>query len=258
MIGIAACLKPQIGVWVLLYYLLRGRKQLILGAIAAGTTVAAILLLHPIPVSAAIADYHANLQYWFAPGRPAGFTPGAFPYHVNMTQVVLYPMVHSVVAANLIARILFGSGLAVWILILWRARFRIPAPLAIASLLALSFVSIYHSVSDATILTLALAWALPADDRPWNHIKVSTCVIFLLMMLPGHSLLMRFSPHIAASIISAWWWNLFVARYFVWLLFALNLTLLLGLWESAQSLDPSGAGEQKRSFSIPHTGAAIY
>jgi|GEM_PF-3443399 hypothetical protein len=262
-IGITGCLKPQIGVWVLLYYLLRRRKHVFLGALAAGAVVAAVLFLHPIPVSDAISSYRANVQYWFAPGRPAGFTPGAFPFHVNMTQVILYQFVHSVFAANLIARLLFVSGLAVWILILWRARFRIPAPLAIASLLALSFISLYHSVSDTTILTLALCWAIPAGQQPWTRIKIATCVIFLLMMLPGHSALMRLSPHIASSITTAWWWNLFVARYFVWLLLALNVVLLFGLWESAResarNIREPGDGEQKhrRTFSILHAGSAI-
>jgi Glycosyltransferase family 87 len=35
-LGIAACLKPQIAIWVLLYYLLSGRKQVFVGALATG------------------------------------------------------------------------------------------------------------------------------------------------------------------------------------------------------------------------------
>jgi hypothetical protein len=239
-IGIAASLKPQIGVWVLLYYLLRGRKQVFFGALAAGALVAAILLLQPVALFNAISDYRANLQYWFAPGRPYGFTEGALPFHVNIIQVILYPLLHSVFASNLIAYSLFVSGVAVWTLMLWRTNFRIPAPLAISSLLALSFLSFYHSVSDATILTLALCWAIPAEHQSWTRIRIVTCVLFLLMMLPGHSALMRLSPHIGASITTAWWWNLFVARYFVWLLLALNVVLLFGLWDSARSIHESG------------------
>jgi hypothetical protein len=233
-LGIAACLKPQIGFWVLLYYLLRGRKRVFFGALTACASVAAILLLRPAPLFNGISDYRANLHYWFAPGRPFGFTEGAFPFHVNMIQVILYRLSLSVVAANLIAHILFVSGFALWILILWRARFRISVPLAISSLLALSFLSLYHSVSDATILTLALCWAVE-ERQPWTQTKIVTCVLFLLLMLPGHSALMRLSPHIGSSITTAWWWNLFVARYFVWLLLALNVVLLIGLWESARS-----------------------
>ena len=244
-LGLATCLKPQIGIWVLLYYLLRWRWRLIAGAGVTGLCAAALLLLHPISLSEAIAHYKANQWYWFAPGHPAGFTPGGFPYHVNMFQVIAYQLVHSVAGANWIARILFVAGIAAWLGILWRAKFRLPATLAISSLMALSFVSMYHSVSDVTALTLALCWAIPGESQAgtsqawtpqsWTKIRVAVCAIFLLMMLPGHSLLMRFSPHLPAAMTTSWWWSLFVARYFVWLLFALNVALLAGLWGAGKS-----------------------
>jgi hypothetical protein len=155
---------------------------------------------------------------------------------VNIVQVVLYQWLHNVFESNLIAYGLYLSGIVFWSLMLWRARFRIPAPLAIASLIALSFISLYHSVADTTILTLALAWAIPAEEQPWTRTRIAICVIFLLMMLPGHSALMRLAPGLAASITSAWWWQLFVARYFVWLLSALNVALLFGMWESVREI----------------------
>jgi hypothetical protein len=235
-VGIATCLKPQIGIWILLYYLLRGRKKMFFAALAAGAGVAAIVLSRPSVLFDSLPDYRANLHYWFAPGRPYGFSEGALPFHVNIVQVVLYQWLHNVFESNLIAYGLYLSGIVFWSLMLWRARFRIPAPLAIASLIALSFISLYHSVADTTILTLALAWAIPAEEQPWTRTRIAICVIFLLMMLPGHSALMRLAPGLAASITSAWWWQLFVARYFVWLLSALNVALLFGMWESVREI----------------------
>jgi hypothetical protein len=256
-VGIAACLKPQIGLWILLYYLLRGRRQVLFGALAAGAPVAAILLLRPVVLFESLPDYWANLHFWFAPGRPYGFTEGALPFHVNIAQILLYQGFHNVFAPNVIAHLLFLSGLAFWSLMLWRASFRIPATLAIASLLALSFVSLYHSVADTTILTLALCWAIPAGNQSWTRTRIAICVVLLLMMLPGHSALMRLSPHIGAQITTAWWWRLFVARYFVWLLLALNVTLLFGMWESAQ--DPLVAGDREpQTLPIRRVRPAIY
>jgi hypothetical protein len=234
-LGLATCLKPQIGIWVLLYYLLRGRWRLIGGAAVMGLVAAGLLLLHPIPVSDATTHYKANQWYWFAPGHPAGFTPGGFPYHVNMFQVILYQLVHSVSGANWIARGLFVAGIVAWLGIVWRTRFRVPVVLAISSLVALSFVSMYHSVSDVTVLTLALCWAIPAGSKAWARPGIAVCVIFFLMMLPGHSVLMRFSPRLPEAVTMSWWWSLFVARYFVWLLFALNVALLAGLWGAGKS-----------------------
>lgn len=235
-LGIAGCLKPQIGVWILLYYVLRRRQRVFFGACAAAALVAAALLLRPLPVLATFASYRANLQHWFAPGRPYGFTEGALPFHVNIIQVILYQLLHSAFAANIIAQAIFLIGLILWISILWHTGFRVPVPLAISSLLALSFLSLYHSVSDTTILTLSLCWAIPTERQPWTNVKRLICGIMLLLMLPGHSALMRLSPHLNSSITMTGWWNLLVARYFVWLLSLLNVALLLALWKSAADL----------------------
>lgn len=255
--GLATCFKPQIGIWILFYYLLRGRKKMFFTALAAAASVAALVLSRPAVLFGSIPDYRANLLYWFAPGRPYGFSEGALPFHVNIVQVILYQWFHNVFASNVIAHLLYLTGIVFWGWMLWRARFRIPASLAIASLIALSFISLYHSVADTTILTLALAWSIPAEEQPWTRIRIAIGVIFLGMMLPGHSALMRLSPHLAASVTSAWWWHLFVARYFVWLLSALNVALLCGMWQSAQEMRAAGA-QPGQSFLIPSAGSAIY
>jgi len=235
LLGFAGCLKPQLAFWICVYYLCRLRGKMLLAAVMPGLALTAIYLRHAVALPTVIAGYRANVRYWFAPGRPDGFTEGARPYHVNMMQVVLYQMVHSVAASNLVAYVLFLAGVAVWFRFLWRARFRLPVPLAISSLLALSFLALYHSVSDVTLLLLALCWALPSEGQPWTRARVWTCVIFLLLMLPGHSVLMRYSPRLDISITARWWWHLFVERYFVWLLLALNIAVLGGLQESTRS-----------------------
>ena len=234
-LGTAAALKPQVAFWILVYYLFRRRARLLLGAVIPAAALTAIFFTRAVALSTVIASYRANLRFWFAPGRPDGFTEGARPYHVNMIQVVLYQIVHSVSAANLLAHGLFAAGLVVWILILWRSRFRAPFSLAISSLLALSFLSMYHSVSDVTFLTLALCWAVPMEPQPWTRSRIWTCALFLIMTLPGHSALMRFSPHLGAMT-AQWWWHLFVERYFVWLLVALNVVLLASLRNSAAEM----------------------
>jgi hypothetical protein len=256
-VGVATCLKPQIGIWIILYYLLRGRRKMFCSALAAAAAVAAMLWSRSAVLLESLPDYRANLHYSFAPGRPYGFSEGALPFHVNIVQVILYQSLHSVFASNLIAYVLYLSGIAFWGWMLWRARFRIPASLAIASLMALSFIALYHSVADTTILTLALGWAIPAEEQSWTRIRIAIGVIFLLMMLPGHSALMRISPYVAASVTSAWWWRLFVTRYFVWLLSALNVALLFGMWQSAQEVRAADAPPGP-SFLIPRAGAAIY
>ena len=59
--------------------------------------------------------------------------------------------------------------------------------------------------------------------------KRATCILFLLMMLPGHSVLIRSAPHLSSAVTESWWWKLLVARYFIWLLLGLNGVLLYAL-----------------------------
>jgi hypothetical protein len=236
-LGIAAALKPQLGIWFLAFYFLQLRKRVFVGSLLPAAALALAFVRYPVPAETLISSYRSNLLYWFGPGRLYGFTEGALPFHVNNTQVIFFQLLHNIGAANFLAYGLFVCGLMVWIVAVWRARFRVSAPLPIASLTALSFVALYHSVSDATILTLALCWAIGDRERP-QHARWARCatsVIFLLLMLPGHSVLMRVTPHLALWVTDSWEWKLLIARYFVWLLAALNIVLLLALIESSHS-----------------------
>ena len=242
-LGIATALKPQLGLWVLAFYLFQFRKRFVLGALLPAAAMVVALINYPVPASTLISSYRSNLQYWFEPGRLIGFTEGAMPFHVNTCQVILYQLLHRVTAANLLAHGLFVCGLAIWSFAVWRARFRLPIPLAVSSLLALSFISLYHSVSDVTVLTLALCWAYREEQEPLNWSQLATCIIFLLLMLPGHSILIRSAPHLSAWVTESWWWKLLAARYFTWLLLALNAVLLYAFVTSTHA-DKHLAGPQ--------------
>jgi hypothetical protein len=228
-LGIAIALKPQLGIWFLIFFLIQFRKRILAGALLAPILLGLAFLRYPVPAATLMSSYRSNLEYWFAPGGLYGFTEGALPFHVNTTQIIFYQLVHRVRAASLLAHGLFALGLSAWGSALWRYRCRVSVPLAISSLAALSFISLYHSVSDVTILTLALCWIFSQPEKVWNGAKWAALVLLLLLALPGHSALMRLSPYLAAWLTESWWWKLLVARYFVWLLVGFNLSLLYPL-----------------------------
>jgi len=225
---LATFLKPQLGAWALLYCLIQRRKWVFAGAALPGVLFAVPLLqLRPLAATLAF-SYQSNLRYWFEAGRPYGFTEGALPFHVNEMQVVLFQLWRNPEGVNFCAHGLFLVGISIWGYALWRGRFRAPTYLALSSLTALSFISLYHSVSDATALTLLLCWIFKAEQAGDWSVRLAR-VIFFLILLPGHSLLMRIAPHLNPLITQMWWWKLFVARYFVWLLLGLNAALLFAL-----------------------------
>jgi hypothetical protein len=240
-LAIATLLKPQLGIWILLYYAIQGRTRIIAGAFLPPIPFALAQLWYPVPLATILAGYRHNYQYWYGPGGPSGFTKGAVPFHVNNIQILLYQAWPNMRGVNLLAHGIFACALAIWMFALWRGKFRLPAPLAIAALLSLSFISLYHSVSDTSILVLALCWAIkpdnerePSNRSSWNWSKRDwpqklTCGVLLLMLLPGQSVLLRVAPHLSVAVTGAWWWRLLVARYFIWLLVALDGALLAGM-----------------------------
>jgi len=249
LLSFATLLKPQLGIWVLIYYLIQRRKWFLVGAALPVFTFSFILLGYPVPAHVLISTYRLNLEHWFGVGRPYGFTEGALPFHVNNIQVILFQLWHRAPAVNVLAHAIFLGGLVIWLCAVWRGRFRAPVPLVVSSLIALSFVSLYHSVSDVAILTLALCWALKRERETWTWPQRLTCLILLLMLLPGHSALMRITPHLTSQLTRSWWWKLFVARYFVWLLFALNVVLLRALVASSTT---SCSADATREIRLAH------
>jgi hypothetical protein len=231
LLGLAVCLKPQIGVWLCVYYLLRGRLKILSSSLAIGLFIAALFFLHPIPCHSLIVSYRSNMQHWFGPEGPYGFMGAVSSLTLRM-QGIVYRLTHSAFVSIWIAQILFLSGAVTWGILVWRFGDRIPSSLAIASLLTLSFLSLYHSIPDASVLTIALCDAFPASLRRWTRTQTLTCLLLSLMMLPGRSIFGFLYHHLNSSITRSWWWDVFFVRYFVWLLLALSLTLLLRMREA--------------------------
>ncbi len=229
LLGIVVCLKPQIGLWPALYYLIRGRFRLVSMSVAVGAAITAVFFLHPIRLQLLIESYRSNLQHWFGPGGPYGFTEGSVPSLLLRTQGILYQVTHSVTASSYLAQILFLSGAAAWFIAVWRGGNRIPAPLAIASLWSLSFLSFYHSIPDASVLTLSLYGALPL--RSWTRKQQLTYALLFLIMLPERSIFVFLHHHLNRSVTQSWWWDLFLARHFAWLLVGLSFALIMQMYE---------------------------
>ena len=232
LLGLATCLKPQIGIWIAIYYLLRGRFKIVGPAIAVGVTVSALFFLHPIPLHVLLSSYRANLEHWFAPGGLYGFTEGSVSFNLLRTQGIFYRLVHSVAAASWMAYVLFLVFGGLWVVLLWRFREKIPSPLAVVTLIAISFLAFYHSIPDVALITLAVVDAFPQSLTSWTTLQKWICLLLFIVMLPQRSMFVFLIHHLSAHITQSWWWDLFFTRYMVWLLVALSIALLLRMREA--------------------------
>jgi hypothetical protein len=231
LLGLAVCLKPQIGFWLFVYYLLRTRFKIVGASLGTCLAVAAAFFLRPIPFSSLISSYRANMHYWFAPGGPYGITEGSVTWLALRTQTVFYWITHSPAAADWMANLLFLFGAAAWAIFILRRGSRIPSSLSISALWALSFVSLYHSLPDVSVFTLALGDAFPHSRTNWTRLQKSVCGLLFVMMLPERSIFLFLQHHVSKAIHTSWWWDLFLTRYLVWVVLALSLALLLRMRE---------------------------
>ncbi len=239
LIALATGLKPQLGLWIFVFYLLRRRWQLV-GACALCGLVLAVTAIVRIPLSlpALVANYREDLHYWFGPGGQNDFTTAnSFRLPLVNLQVVFYPLLHSTFSANFLAHAIAIAGMVVWANFVFHGRVR-SEPLAISSLLALSFLSVYHRVNDAGILTLALCWVWGTVDQDLRWTRRAALGLLLLMLVPGQGVLTRLQSHLTLQVAHSWWWNLVIAPYFVWALLALSVVLLYAVAISGRDAPP--------------------
>jgi hypothetical protein len=234
-LALATCLKPQLGLWIFVYYLVRRRWKVaaaggLVAILVAGLAVARI----PLTLSAILANYRQNLQYWFGPGGENDFTTAnRFRFPLIDLQVAFYPFLHSAAAANALAYAIFISGAALWGYAMFRGRLR-SAPLAISSLLALSFLCTYHRINDAGILTLPLCWGFEEGVQQLRRTRLLV-VILVLALAAGQSVVARLGPYLPLWVTSTSWWNLILVPYFVWILLVLSAVLLYAVVVSARN-----------------------
>jgi len=243
LLAIATGLKPQLGIWILFFYFVQLRWRLVLiGASGFATLLAVAFARVPVSLHTLVLDFRDDLHYWFGAGGPNDFTAGnPLRFQLVNIQVIFWQWLPGRMAANLLAHALFVFGLAVWIWAVVRRPLRSPS-LALTSLLGLSFISIYHSVTDVSILVLGLCWLLGAEDGQVNRTKLWVLLLLLGLWVPVHSLQLRLEPHISYAAFSSWWWRGIVAPCFVWNILLLNLALMAAV---VRSQSKAGDSPQK-------------
>jgi hypothetical protein len=229
-LAVSIGLKPQLGFWILLFYLLQRRWRIFTTVTLIGILLLAIALLRiPVPLPAIFQNYTENLHYWFGRGGQNDFTPAnPLRFQLMNAQVVLYPLLRSVLRANIAAWALWLVGIGIWFRAFLRAR-GVSGSLALSSLLALSLVPFYHRSYDSGLAVFALCWCLGGSREGLKRPAQIAFALLLVLLLPGQSILLRTHSSIPAWVSSSWWWNGVAAPYAVWTLLALNSVLLYAL-----------------------------
>jgi hypothetical protein len=237
LLAFATGLKPQLGVWILFFYFVQRRWAIVVSGVLGFTMLLAVACARiPVSIYTLFINYRDDLHYWFGPGGPNDFTAGnSLRFQLVNLQVIFWQCLHSSVAANAIADTLFIAGLVVWIWAMRRGRL---GTLGLASLLALSFLSFYHSVTDVSILLLGFCWVLSNEDVQLRWTKLFLFLLLLGLSVPSHSLLLRLEPHLSQSATSSWWWTGIIAPWFIWNMLLLNVALIYAVVRSSLNAFP--------------------
>jgi hypothetical protein len=234
LLGIAVCLKPQVGLCFLFYYLLR-RRWKIAAIVCTWTAVVALIAVSRLAMNGVpwLTTYLENNNSVFGQGAINDFTP-ANPIWSNMInlQVLLFALAGSAPIARILALMLGALLFGVWL----GLSFRYPQSsqlLHISSLVVISLLPIYHRFYDAALLIWPLCWSLLVAKKRKQERRLSTLTLLLILpfLVPGASLLdqLVLQGRIPAVVVDGWWWNAVVMTHQVWALLLLSLLLLYTL-----------------------------
>jgi hypothetical protein len=252
--GLACSLKPHVGSFLVLYYVLHRRWRLLVTALAftAVLALAAILWLHLHGVSWR-QDYFHNLKILATENKIDDFTsanPSRFML-INL-QAPLYSFTGSARSANILA---WSGGVLLvgaWMYLITRRATpgkgaRMPVTrghesrlelLAVGTIGVIGLMSVYHRIYDASLLAIPLCWCI---RQRTGELKNTALIALLLMtpfLFPGTALLQQLAAQgrVPVSWTHSWWWDRIVMPHETWTLLLLCLVLLYGIEQ-----DVSGA-----------------
>jgi len=236
--GLACSLKPHIAVFLVLYYLLRGRWRLF------GTAVALTVLL--VAIAAAwmqfagvhwLPDYLNNLRFAAAKNRVDDFTTAnAIRFTLINLQVPFYSFTHGARSANLMAFSVGTALIVAWGVLVFRTRAENFELLALAAIAVIGLLPLYHRFYDASILAIPLCWCLSRPEHQRRMANVAL-VVMLPFLVPGATVLQEEARlgRIPEFVTHSWWWDRVLMPHQTWFLLLLSLVLLFGMTREIQA-----------------------
>jgi Glycosyltransferase family 87 len=230
--GLACAIKPQLGAFLVLYYLVRRRWKLF-GTAVACTVVLSIVALIYLQLHGApwLQDYLHNMRGFSTSNHIDDFTtenPARFTL-INL-QVPFFSITGSSSSSNLLAFAIVALLVFTWIYWVIRRNGH-PELLALSAISAVALLPVYHRFYDAAILTIPLCWCIAAAAGPAKSIARAALVLMAPFLLPGTAVLQQLAIHgrIPDAVTHSWWWNTILMPHETWALSLLFVVLLFGM-----------------------------
>ena len=237
--GLACSLKPHVGSFLVLFYVLHRRWRLFVTALAftAVLALAAILWMHLYGVSWR-QDYFHNVKILATDNKIDDFTsanPSRFML-INL-QPALYSFTGSASSANVLAWSVGVLLVGAWMYLITRGHESRLELLALGTIAVIGLLPVYHRLYDASLLAIPLCWCL---RQRTGELKYTALIALLLMapfLVPGTALLQQLAAQgrVRVSWTRSWWWDRIVMPHETWALLLLCLVLLYGIEQNRSS-----------------------
>lgn len=227
--GVACSLKPQLGAFLVLYYLVRRRWQLFGTAVASttGLNVVAALYLQ-LRGASWIHDYLHNAR-GFVTANPIDDFSTANPSRFSLInlQVPFFSITGHSSSANLLALSVGGLLLIAWLYWVVRGPERSSALLPLGAISIIGLLPVYHRFYDAALLVVPLCWCMLNMGQPKTIIRVAL-LLMTPFLVPGTAFLQQLAGQgqVPDAVAHSWWWNRVVMPHETWALLLLSLVLL--------------------------------
>ena len=227
--GLAICLKPQIGLPFLAYYLLRWHWR-VCGIATAVVATAFIVAMTRLAMSGTpwLQNYRTDNRILLSTGILGDFTErNPIRFGLINLQVLFYAIFPHANAANVVAVAISAALFGIWLWLVLRSDSH-DALLPLSTLLVLSLFPIYHRLYDAWILIFPLCWSLKefaAVDRKYAR---AAFILLLPFLVPGGSALeqLQANRQIPEAISQSWYWTAIMMPHQIWFLLLLSVLLL--------------------------------
>jgi len=231
--GAACSLKPHIGSFLVLYYLIQRRWRLFITAVS--FTIVLVLIavgwmqIHGVSWRA---DFFHNVSVLTEQNTIDDFT-SANPIRfllINL-QVPFYSFTHQGKSANLLALSCGALLICIWMYLVLRVGSRKPrdfALLALAAIAVIGLLPLYHRLYDASLLAIPLCWCLTCPSERLKNLSFAGLVLMLPFAFPTAAILQQAarSQQVPGWLVQSWAWERIIMPHETYLLVALSIILL--------------------------------
>lgn len=235
--GIACAVKPQLGAFLVFYYLVRKRWRLFSTAVATTLVLNLIAVLYlQLRGASWLQDYLRNARGFVSANHIDDFTtdnPARFTL-INL-QVPFFSITGHSSSANWLA---FGVTLALicaWIYWTIKRKDNVSELLCLGAISAVALLPVYHRFYDASLLAVPLSWCIVNAFGSSKMNARLSLMPMALFLFPGSAFLQQLAVHgrVSDSVIHSWWWNCIVMPHETWAIVLISLVLIHAIKSSS-------------------------